>query len=70
MTKEERDELRAQLLGAKKVQTDSGTVEERSADEIATALEILDKLEAKTTADGRRRSQLGRLGFYGRNNIQ
>ena len=69
MTEKEREELKEQLLGDKRIQTDAGTVEERSADEVEKALKILEKIEAtKSTSGGRPRSQLSRLGIYGRFN--
>lgn len=69
MTEKEREDLKEQLLGAKRIQTDAGTVEERSADEVEKALKILEKIEAtKSTSGGRLRSQLSRLGIYGRFN--
>lgn len=69
MTEEERQDLREQLLGAKRIQTDAGTVEERSAEEVEKALKILERIEAtNASSGGRKRSQLSRLGIYGRFN--
>ncbi len=69
MKEKEKQDLRDQLLGAKKIQTDAGTVEERSAEEVEKALKLLERIDATNAfSGGRKRSQLSRLGIYGRFN--
>lgn len=56
--------LKKIVLGPKKTQTEAGSVEERSVDELEDGLKMLQK--AERTNHG---SQLKRLGIYGRFNL-
>lgn len=69
MTNEEREAIKQTLLGPKKVATDSGTVEERSADDLKKGLKLAEELDAGTDDLGNKRPKLARLGFYGRINL-
>lgn len=69
MTRDELNQLKETILAPKKVATDSGTVEERSINELEKGLNLLKKQEAELEEDGSPRPQLARLGFYRRNNL-
>ena len=56
--------LKKIVLGPKKTQTEAGSIEERSVDELEDGLKMLQK--AERTNNG---PQLKRLGIYGRFNV-
>ena len=58
------EQLKKIVLGPKKTQTEAGSVEERSVDELEEGLKMLQKTER--TSNG---PQLKRLGIYGRFNL-
>lgn len=68
MTPEEKQKLIETILAPKKVATDSGTVEERSIDDIKKGLKLLDEIDAKTDAAGNNTPLMKRVGAYGRYN--
>lgn len=63
------DALKRLILGPRRVTTDSGTVEERSVDELKKGLDLLKKQQAALNDDGTPKPQLSRLGIYGRYNF-
>ena len=69
MTNEERERIKETLLAPKKVATDSGTVEERSSDDLKKGVKLAEELDANVDPLGNKRPKLGRLGFYGRVNL-
>lgn len=69
MTPEERQKLRETLLAPKKVTTDSGTVEERSVDDIKKGIKLMEELDIAEDETGAKRPLLGRVGVYGRINL-
>ena len=64
MTPEEKQKLVETILAPKKVATDSGTVEERSIDDIKKGLKLLDEIDAKED----KAPLMKRVGVYGRFN--
>ena len=58
------EQLKKIVLGPKKTQTEAGSVEERSVEELEEGLKMLQKTER--TSNG---PQLKRLGIYGRFNL-
>lgn len=64
MTPEEKEKLRETILAPKKVTTDSGTVEERSIDDVKKGLKLLDEIDAQET----KKPLMKRVGVYGRYN--
>ena len=58
------EQLKKIVLGPKKTQTEAGSVEERSVDELEEGLKLMQK--AERTSNG---PQLKRLGIYGRYNL-
>lgn len=68
LTNEDREKIKETLLAPKKVATDSGTVEERSIDDIKKGLKLLDEIDAKTDAAGNNTPLMKRVGVYGRYN--
>lgn len=64
LTPEDREKIKETLLAPKKVATDSGTVEERSVDDIKKGLKLLDEIDAKEN----KAPLMKRVGVYGRYN--
>ena len=64
MDEQDIEQLKKIVLGPKKTQTEAGSVEERSVDELEEGLKMLQK--AERTNNG---PQLKRLGIYGRFNL-
>jgi hypothetical protein len=64
LTPEDREKIKETLLAPKKVATDSGTVEERSVDDIKKGLKLLDEIDAKED----KAPLMKRVGVYGRFN--
>ena len=64
LTNEDREKIKETLLAPKKVATDSGTVEERSIDDIKKGLKLLDEIDAKED----KAPLMKRVGVYGRYN--
>lgn len=64
MTPEEKEKLRETILAPKKVTTDSGTVEERSIDDVKKGLKLLDEIDAQEN----KKPLMKRVGVYGRYN--
>lgn len=64
LTPEDREKIKETLLAPKKVATDSGTVEERSVDDIKKGLKLLDEIDAKED----KAPLMKRVGVYGRYN--
>lgn len=64
MDEKDLEQLKKIVLGPKKTQTEAGSVEERSVDELEDGLKMLQK--AERTNNG---PQLKRLGIYGRFNL-
>lgn len=58
------EQLKKIVLGPKKTQTEAGSVEERSVDELEEGLKMLQKAERINNGP-----QLKRLGIYGRFNL-
>lgn len=69
MTPDELKKLEEVVTSPRKVVTDSGSVEERSIDEIKKGLNLLDKKKSELNANGAKRPVLARLGIYGRINL-
>ncbi len=64
MDEKDLEQLKKIVLSPKKTQTEAGSVEERSADELEEGLKMVEKIEAK-----QRGPLMKRVGFYGRWNI-
>lgn len=64
MDEQDIEQLKKIVLGPKKTQTEAGSVEERSVEELEEGLKLLQKTER--TSNG---PQLKRLGIYGRFNL-
>lgn len=64
MDEKDLEQLKKIVLGPKKTQTEAGSVEERSVEELEEGLKMLQK--AERTNNG---PQLKRLGIYGRFNL-
>ena len=64
MDEKDLEQLKKIVLGPKKTQTEAGSVEERSVEELEDGLKMLQK--AERTNNG---PQLKRLGIYGRFNL-
>ena len=64
MDEKDLEQLKKIVLGPKKTQTEAGSVEERSVEELEDGLKMLQK--AERTNNG---PQLKRLGIYGRYNL-
>ena len=64
MDEQDIEQIKKIVLSPKKTQTEAGSVEERSVDELEEGLKLLQKTER--TSGG---PQLKRLGIYGRFNL-
>ena len=64
MDEKDLEHLKKIVLGPKKTQTEAGSVEERSVEELEEGLKLIQKTER--TSNG---PQLKRLGIYGRYNL-
>ena len=64
MDEQKIEQLKKIVLSPKKTQTEAGSVEERSVDELEEGLKLIQKTER--TSNG---PQLKRLGIYGRYNL-
>lgn len=69
MTQDELNALKNTIYGPRKVTTDSGSVEERTVDEIKKGVALIEKQQALTTTDGSPKAQMARVGVYGRVNL-
>ena len=58
------EQLKKIVLSPKKTQTEAGSVEERSVEELEDGLKLIQKTERTTNGP-----QLKRLGIYGRYNL-
>ena len=64
MDEQDIEQLKKIVLGPKKTQTEAGSVEERSVDELEEGLKLVQKAERASNGP-----QLKRLGIYGRFNL-
>lgn len=64
MNDKDLEQLKRIVLSPKKTQTEAGSVEERSVEELEDGLKLIQKTER--TSNG---PQLKRLGIYGRYNL-
>ena len=64
MNEKDLEQLKKIVLAPKKTQTEAGSVEERSVDELEEGLKLIQKTERTTNGP-----QLKRLGIYGRYNL-
>ena len=64
MDEKDLEQLKKIALGPKKTQSEAGSVEERSVEELDDAVKMLYKLDREKSGP-----QLNRLGFYGRYNL-
>lgn len=64
MDEKDLEQLKKIVLSPKKTQTEAGSVEERSVEELEDGLKLIQKTER--TSNG---PQLKRLGIYGRFNL-
>ena len=64
MDEKDLEQLKKIVLSPKKTQTEAGSVEERSVEELEDGLKLIQKTERTTNGP-----QLKRLGIYGRYNI-
>ena len=64
MDEQDIEQLKKIVLSPKKTQTEAGSVEERSVEELEEGLKLVQKTER--TSNG---PQLKRLGIYGRYNL-
>lgn len=64
MNEKDLEQLKKIVLSPKKTQTEAGSVEERSVEELEDGLKMLQKAERTNNAP-----QLKRLGIYGRFNL-
>ena len=64
MDEKDLEQLKKIVLSPKKTQTEAGSVEERSVDELEEGLKLLQKTERATNGP-----QLKRLGICGRYNL-
>lgn len=69
MTQDELNKLKESILAPKKVATDSGTVEERTVDELRKGVDLIEKKESEVNSAGAVRPRLSRLGLYRRINL-
>lgn len=58
------EQLKKIVLGPKKTQTEAGSVEERSVEELEDGIKLIKKTESTNNGP-----QLKRLGIYGRFNL-
>ena len=64
MNDKDLEQLKKIVLGPKKTQTEAGSVEERSVDELEDGLKLIQKTERASNGP-----QFKRLGVYGRYNL-
>lgn len=64
MNEKDLEQLKKIVLGPKKTQTEAGSVEERSAEELEDGLKLIQKTERANNGP-----QIKRLGIYGRFNL-
>lgn len=64
MNEKDLEQLKKIVLGPKKTQTEAGSVEERSVEELEDGLKLIQKTEKTNNGP-----QLKRLGIYGRFNL-
>ena len=64
MDEKDLEQLKKIVLSPKKTQTEGGSVEERSVDELEDGLKLIQKTERASNGP-----QLKRLGIYGRYNL-
>ena len=64
MDEKDLEQLKKIVLSPKKTQTEDGSVEERSVDELEEGLKLIQKTERASNGP-----QLKRLGIYGRYNL-
>ena len=64
MDEQDIEQLKKIVLGPKKTQTEAGSVEERSVEELEDGIKLIKKTESASTGP-----QLKRLGIYGRYNL-
>ena len=64
MDEQDIEQIKKIVLSPKKTQTEAGSVEERSVDELEDGLKLLQKTERTNNGP-----QLKRLGIYGRYNL-
>ena len=64
MDEQDIEQLKKIVLGPKKTQTEAGSVEERSVEELEDGLKLIQKTERTNNGP-----QLKRLGIYGRYNL-
>ena len=64
MDEKDLEQLKKIVLSPKKTQTEAGSVEERSVDELEDGLKLIQKTERVNNGP-----QLKRLGIYGRYNL-
>ena len=64
MDEKDLEQLKKIVLSPKKTQTEAGSVEERSVEELEDGLKLIQKTERTTNGP-----QIKRLGIYGRYNL-
>ena len=64
MNEKDLEQLKKIVLSPKKTQTEAGSVEERSVDELEEGIKLIKKTERASNGP-----QLKRLGIYGRFNL-
>ena len=64
MDEKDLEQLKKIILSPKKTQTEAGSVEERSVEELEEGLKLIQKTERASNGP-----QLNRLGIYGRFNL-
>ena len=64
MDEQDIEQLKKIILGPKKTQTEAGSVEERSVEELEDGIKLIKKTERTNNGP-----QLKRLGIYGRYNL-